>query len=239
MDKKELESKTKKDLVDIAKKIGMTGYSKLKKAELITQLMSSKRKQISKKETEDSSKYYSKNKITDVKRPKDIEKPKSEKASKVETKKREAEKKDDRGKTFDKKYQSPSYKSTKSIKTFSSIDERELPPEYSETKIVFMPRDPQWAFVYWEINNRERDELGIRRYHHDRRMVLRVFEIDNSDNETEFFDIDINDYASSWYVNLPHPNRRYRVDIAFFDENDKYREITRRLSGCRLMTILT
>ena len=37
----------------------------------------------------------------------------------------------------------------------SSVDEglADLPAGYGESRIVLMPRDPQWAYTYWDIPN--------------------------------------------------------------------------------------
>ncbi|MFN9872889.1 MAG: Rho termination factor N-terminal domain-containing protein, partial [Cyanobacteriota bacterium] len=32
------------------------------------------------------------------------------------------------------------------------------PRPAAETRVVFLPRDPQWAYVFWEISDTDRDQ---------------------------------------------------------------------------------
>lgn len=64
---------------------------------------------------------------------------------------------------------------------------------------------------YWEINedkmNSVRRDLG----HHmnNARSILRVYDVTDvifdGSNANKYFDIDINDYANSWYINGAKP----------------------------------
>ena len=37
----------------------------------------------------------------------------------------------------------------------ASVDEglADLPSGYGESRVVLMPRDPQWAYAYWDVSN--------------------------------------------------------------------------------------
>ena len=46
----------------------------------------------------------------------------------------------------------------------ASVDEGlpELPDGYGESRIVMMPRDPQWSYAYWDIPNEHKEALRHR-----------------------------------------------------------------------------
>ncbi|MBM5815910.1 MAG: DUF4912 domain-containing protein, partial [Cyanobacteria bacterium K_Offshore_surface_m2_239] len=49
------------------------------------------------------------------------------------------------------------------------------PPKPSgETRVVFLPRDPQWAYVFWEISEADREE-ALR--HGAQQLCLRVADV--------------------------------------------------------------
>lgn len=119
-------------------------------------------------------------------------------------------------------------KSSPSITTeqFRAVEEdaRELPLEYGDTKIVLMPRDPEWVFAYWEISPETRRALGIVKGKHSRPLTLRVHEISN-DKEVNVFDVTVNDYTSSWYLRIPSASANYRVELGLQDDKGRFRHI--------------
>ncbi|MCY7279198.1 MAG: Rho termination factor N-terminal domain-containing protein, partial [Phormidesmis sp. CAN_BIN44] len=38
-------------------------------------------------------------------------------------------------------------------------DLAELPEGYGESRVVIMPRDPQWAYTYWDVPNEHKEDL--------------------------------------------------------------------------------
>ena len=62
----------------------------------------------------------------------------------------------------------------------ASVDEGlpDLPSGYGESRIVLMPRDPQWAYTYWDIPNSHKEEL--RRQGGDR-LALRFYDVTDID----------------------------------------------------------
>jgi len=104
--------------------------------------------------------------------------------------------------------------------------ERDLPPEYGDTKIVLLVRDPEWVFAYWEVNDETRERYGIPRSGHNRRMVLRVYNVTGRNWPTEgaqyFFDIDISPYANNWYIKVPETDAEWVAELGIFDEQGEY-----------------
>jgi hypothetical protein len=110
----------------------------------------------------------------------------------------------------------------------SDDDVYELPAGYGDNRIVIQVRDPYWVFAYWEISQRKINDVQ-QKYGHDladSRKVLRVYDITgisfNGNNANSFFDIDINDMAKNWYINVGNPGRSYCVDIGFLLATGKF-----------------
>ena len=87
-----------------------------------------------------------------------------------------------------------------------------LEPRYNETSIKALVRDPSWAFALWNLAESDRDSLELGR--EEAQLFLRITEISDIDSEPSlFFDIPITLDDLQWYINLPHPEARYRIDL--------------------------
>jgi Uncharacterized protein conserved in bacteria len=103
----------------------------------------------------------------------------------------------------------------------SDIDRRfqELPVGYGDTRIVIQVRDPYWLHAYWEVTHEKlhsiRQQVGD--IVDGARRILRVYDVTNvmfdGSNANHFYDIDINDFASNWYLNVGGPGRSFCVEI--------------------------
>lgn len=104
-------------------------------------------------------------------------------------------------------------------------DTRDLPHEYGDTKVVLLTRDPEWVFVYWEINNSSRSKFGIERGRHNRQLMLRVFESIRGNNHTPHYDVEVNDLQSSWYLKVRESTDRVRVALGLYDSTGAFQTI--------------
>lgn len=89
-----------------------------------------------------------------------------------------------------------------------------LSDRYGETIIHALVRDPGWVFAYWDISERHRPP----EYEDDERsFILRVCELSlTRDPKRDYFDIPVTSSDFQWYINLPHPGARYRIDLISF-----------------------
>jgi len=96
---------------------------------------------------------------------------------------------------------------------------QELPSHYDQDKMVLQVRDPHWLHAYWELRGQTleavRNKLGDEFYR--AKKILRVYDVTNimfnGLNANRFFDIVINDYATSWYIDTGAPGRSWCVDL--------------------------
>ena len=101
---------------------------------------------------------------------------------------------------------------------FSDLDHDlgELPAGYGESRIVLLPRDPQWAYCYWDIPNEHKEEL---RRQGGQQIALRIYdttEIDlNSQAPHSVQEYLCDEMAREWYIPIPVSNRDYLIDIGY------------------------
>ncbi|MEL6578214.1 MAG: DUF4912 domain-containing protein [Cyanobacteria bacterium J06621_12] len=104
------------------------------------------------------------------------------------------------------------------METLASVDQDlgELPDGYGESRIVLMPRDPQWAYAYWDIPNVHKEEL---RRQGGQQLGIRIYDVT---------DVDLNNQAAhsvqeylcdelsrEWYLPIPVSDRDYVADIGY------------------------
>jgi hypothetical protein len=109
----------------------------------------------------------------------------------------------------------------KRIETAISLAEMEAgfgntPLPLPETRVVFLPRDPQWAYVFWEIaadSRRSAEAAGARQ------LCLRVCDVtglhDGSSHPHTLQEVVVDSGSSEWYLPVPLSDRDYRVELGF------------------------
>lgn len=89
----------------------------------------------------------------------------------------------------------------------------DLPYRYNETIVRILYQTPNVLFVYWDISDEDRNKF-IKEYgenfFYDTKPVLKVFNLTKNYN----FEIEINDFANSWYINVNDSNCDYKVELA-------------------------
>lgn len=92
-----------------------------------------------------------------------------------------------------------------------------IPSTYNKTRIVFMPRDPYWAFAYWEVEKTMLEELQENPEYGG--IFLRVHDIKNisfdGGNSNYSFDIPVMESDLDWYINVPHPDSSYTLELYY------------------------
>jgi len=86
---------------------------------------------------------------------------------------------------------------------------------YNETMVRLLVRDTAWAFAFWDVNDEERaqsrsGEPGTS----FQGFFLRVMEEGgDASRNADHFDIPVEESDLQWYINLPQPDSRYRIDL--------------------------
>ncbi|MFH0807357.1 MAG: DUF4912 domain-containing protein [Elusimicrobiota bacterium] len=106
----------------------------------------------------------------------------------------------------------------------------DLPKNYDDTKIVLLPRDPFWAYAYWEISTDTRRELN-NKYGTTVKFAIRVYDVTDINfdgkNSHKAFDIIVGEAAENWYINMPDVNRSWCVDLGLILADGRFITIAR------------
>jgi hypothetical protein len=92
----------------------------------------------------------------------------------------------------------------------------DLPGGYGESRIVLMPRDPQWAYTYWDVPNGHKEEL---RRQGGQQLALRIYDVTDinldyqSPHSVQEYLCD--ELAREWYLPIPVSDRDYVIDIGY------------------------
>ncbi len=92
----------------------------------------------------------------------------------------------------------------------------ELPGGYGDSRIVLMPRDPQWAYTYWDVPHERKEDL---RRQGGQQLALRLYDVTDIDlnyqsphNIQEYL---CDELAREWYLPIPVSDRDYVIDIGY------------------------
>ena len=100
----------------------------------------------------------------------------------------------------------------------SSVEQEHSPPPKTidSTRVVFLPRDPQWAYVFWEISESDRQQAfkdGASQ------LCLRVADVtgvsDGGVHPHTLQEVPVDSHATEWYLPVPLSDRDYRVELGY------------------------
>jgi len=102
--------------------------------------------------------------------------------------------------------------------SLAAVDEglADLPDGYGDSRIVLMPRDPQWAYAYWDITNEHKEEM---RRQGGQQLALRLYDVTDislsyqSPHSIQEYPCD--ELAREWYLPIPVSDRDYVIDIGY------------------------
>ncbi len=90
------------------------------------------------------------------------------------------------------------------------------PRPESDTRVVFLPRDPQWAYVFWEISDEDRQEA---QQAGASQLCLRVADVTGlsggGSHPHTLQEVAVNSHATEWYLPVPLSDRDYRVELGY------------------------
>ncbi len=86
----------------------------------------------------------------------------------------------------------------------------------SQTKVVFLPRDPEWAYVFWEISDEDRFKAQDKGAN---RLCLRLVDVtDRNNGETNpgtLQEVIVESHSTEWYLPIPLGGRDYKVELGY------------------------
>lgn len=92
----------------------------------------------------------------------------------------------------------------------------ELPEGYGESRIVLLPRDPQWAYVYWDVPGDHKQALKSQG---GQLLALRFYDVTDLDLNYQaphsLQEYPCDELARDWYLPVPVSDRDYLVEIGY------------------------
>ncbi|MGC9528514.1 MAG: DUF4912 domain-containing protein, partial [Limnospira sp.] len=104
----------------------------------------------------------------------------------------------------------------------------ELPDGYNRNCIVLMPRDPNWAYAYWDIGNEHREPL---RQKGGKQLALRVYDVTwidmNQQRPHSMKQYECDELTQEWHIPIPMSDRDYIVEIGYITEKGYWLVLSR------------
>lgn len=88
----------------------------------------------------------------------------------------------------------------------------DLPYGYNETTVKILAQTPTTLFVYWDISEEDRNTL-ISKYGENFFYESKPILIVHNTTKNYSFEIEINDFANSWYIRCQEPNCDYKIEL--------------------------
>ena len=96
------------------------------------------------------------------------------------------------------------------------VSEASAPCSEDNDRVVFLPRDPEWGYVFWEISPETRqaaEDAGAQQ------LCLRISDVtglgEGAAHPHTLQEVPVDANATDWHVPMPLSNRDYRVELGF------------------------
>ena len=189
-----------KETQEIEKEVKKKADTKAKKA--TTKKADTKTKSTTKKASKTVVKKNTDKKTTTKKSAAKATPVKKTTAKKIATKKATAKKSDTAKKAATKK----------TSKRIDILEYYDLPYRYNQTIVKILAQTPTTLFIYWDISDEDRENYKKQfgeNFFETTKPVLKIF----NDTMNYNFEIEINDFANSWYLHIADSKCDYRVEL--------------------------
>ena len=88
----------------------------------------------------------------------------------------------------------------------------DLPTNYNETIVKILAQTPTILFVYWDISEEDKQNL-IKQFGENFFMATSPFLVIKNRTKNYEFEVEVNDYANSWYLHIPDSDCQYEVTL--------------------------
>lgn len=88
----------------------------------------------------------------------------------------------------------------------------DLPYRYNETVVKLLAQTPNILFVYWDVSDQDRDRF-IQEYGTDFFQNSKPVLVVHNKTKNYSFEIEINDFANSWYIQVDDTKCDYLIEL--------------------------
>jgi len=112
--------------------------------------------------------------------------------------------------------------------TASPVVPKTMATGHAKDRIVVMVRDPYWLHAYWELSHQavQRAEAALGQDWHGARPILRLFDVSahetTATSETPVRDVEVHGGCNNWYLEVNGPPRTFRVDIGYVSKRGQF-----------------
>ena len=111
-------------------------------------------------------------------------------------------------------------KTSKKVTTL--LEYYDLPAIYNKTIVKILAQTPSCLFVYWEISKRDKLELE-KKYGNSFFNDTTPYLVIANETMNYSFEVEINDYANSWYIHINDSDCKYEVKLIRKPKNNQTR----------------
>ncbi len=103
-------------------------------------------------------------------------------------------------------------KTTSSKKKVEIVEYYDLPYRYNQTIVKVLAQTPTNLFIYWDIS--DKDRKNFKKQYGDKFFeTTRPILIIHNDTLGYHFEVEINDFANSWYLHVADSKCDYRIEL--------------------------
>ena len=96
--------------------------------------------------------------------------------------------------------------------TVSVVEYYDLPYRYNQTIVKVLAQTPTNLFVYWDIADSDRENFK-KQYGYDFFEKTRPILVVHNKTMNYAFEVEINDFANSWYLHVNDANCDYKIEL--------------------------
>ena len=103
-------------------------------------------------------------------------------------------------------------KTTSKKKKVEILEYYDLPYRYNQTVVKVLAQTPTTLFVYWDISDADRKNFEVQfgeKFFEQTKPVLIIY----NDTLGYSFEVEINDFANSWYLHVADSKCDYRIEL--------------------------
>lgn len=106
----------------------------------------------------------------------------------------------------------PAKKPSKKVKQEYLQEYYDLPFRYNETVVKILAQTPKRLFVYWDVSDKDK-ETYLNAFGKDFFEKTYPVLLVHNEEMNYTFEVPINDYANSWYLDIQDPKTKYVVQL--------------------------
>ena len=105
------------------------------------------------------------------------------------------------------------------------VEYYDLPYRYNQTVVKVLAQTPTNLFIYWDISDKDRKDFE-KRYGENFFEITKPVLIVRNDTLGYSFEVEINDFANSWYLHVADSKCDYRIELGRrpFEKTEKVNE---------------